>query len=42
MIENKKFFGFADHDYKEIVTLSLEGKIKWFEYRFNKIIIRPS
>lgn len=41
MIENKKFFGFADHDYKEIVTLSVEGKIKWFEYRFNKIIIRP-
>lgn len=41
IIERKKFYGFADHDCQKLKKLSIQGKIIWFQYRINKILLNP-
>lgn len=41
IIEGEKFYGFADHDYQKLKKLSVQGKIIWFQYRINKVLLNP-
>ena len=41
IIEGHDISGFIDHDYEKVEKLSIDGKIDWFEYRFNKILLNP-
>jgi hypothetical protein len=40
-IEGQPVYGFIDHDYEKVKNFSIYGKIDWFEYRFNKILMNP-
>jgi hypothetical protein len=40
-IEGEEVFGFVDHDYEKIKNFSIKGRIKWFEYRYKKILFFP-
>lgn len=40
-IEGYDVYGFVDHDYEVLKQLTCDGRIKWFEYRYKKILFNP-
>lgn len=41
IIEGKEVFGFADHDFEKLKEFTTQGRINWFKYRFDKILLNP-
>lgn len=40
-IEGETVSGFVDHDYDKLLKFTIDGRIEWFKYRYDKILFKP-